>query len=84
MHEVVLPLSLVGLAFVPDVDSFSVDFIVKEFSLIETAIGKDQLAFAVLEAVKVLPLVYLTILPHLTSDACLFVLDPLSLIAGAV
>ena len=63
VHLIVEPVPSVLLRIAPDVDSFALDFVHVEFTLIDRAIGKCELTLAVLLSFAVLAFIDSTVGP---------------------
>ena len=84
MHLVVLPAACEGAAVRPLVVTLPIDVVVLELALILGAVGPAESASAILLAEFVFAFEDRAIWPGLLSFAFLLVLDPFTLVFGAV
>jgi len=84
VHFVVEPLALVLLSIWPNVGAGATDFIHFEVSVVDWAVGKSELALAVLFALEVLSFINGSIWPSFNTKAMLLIISPIALIPCAI
>ena len=76
VHFIVQPLTCVLLLITPDVDTFSLDLIHLELSLVNGAIGKCELTSSIFLALEVFTFIDSTIRPSFKTESMLFIVAP--------
>ena len=76
VHFIVQPLTCVLLLITPDVDTFSLDLIHLELSLVNGAIGKCELTSSIFLALEVFTFIDSTIRPSFKTESMLFIIAP--------